>query len=271
MASTTRLNLLPYLQNWDGASLSLRLLAIPRASPLDPLAAGAGPSFATANFVFDVNLVQGLDAIPTLATPLSTVTVAAPQQAQAKNLFDQLATVFPIDPAPGPANPRSGLRTFRKYLPPTYRDAIGYSEPRNGAYTVADHSYFCSLRSGASNKPPYKKIKPPVAPKFPWGKVIAIAMRHPTLATTLGLVQPLVIDVKAKLAADFFKEGGWVFVALNPASDGYGLTAITDGLKVYAARVPPLTQARTLFTPVLFPVAATTPPPGPYDDLFLEV
>ena len=34
--------------------------------------------------------------------------------------------------------------------------------------------------------------------------------------------------------------------------------------------MPALTTARTLFTPVLFPVAAVVPP-GPYDDIFIEV
>src|SRR5438132_8581195 len=106
MASPTRLNLLPYLQHWDGARLHLRLLAVPRGSPLDPLVAPAGPSFATADFVFDVHLVSGLDQIPTFGTPATSVTIASPHPPQAQHLFNQLATVFPIDPAPSAANPQ---------------------------------------------------------------------------------------------------------------------------------------------------------------------
>src|SRR5439155_9220034 len=53
MASPTKLNLLPYLQHWNGARLQLRLLAVPRGNPLDPLLPPAGPSFATADFAFD--------------------------------------------------------------------------------------------------------------------------------------------------------------------------------------------------------------------------
>ena len=61
--ATTRLNLLPYLQEWDGANLQIRLLAVPRESPLDALVSGgSGPSFAKAHFSFDVHLVQGLGA-----------------------------------------------------------------------------------------------------------------------------------------------------------------------------------------------------------------
>jgi hypothetical protein len=261
--ATTRLNLLPYLQHWDGARLHVRLLAIPRGSPLDPLIAGS-PSFAAANFVFDVRLISGLDQIPSFGTAATDVNIPSPHPPQAQNLFNQLATVFPIDPAPPVPNPRPTGTTIKKYLPPTYRDAIGFSVSRS-VYTVTDDSYFCTLRSG-TNKPPYKKIKPPVAPKFPWGKVIAIAMRQPLLAEAVGIIRPLDIPV----SVDFFKEGGWVWVTLAPGSDAFGLTATPDALKTYATRVPPLPAPRTLFTPVFFPIAAV-PPPGPYDDIFQEV
>ena len=264
MASPTRLNLLPYLQHWDGAKLHVRLLAIPRGSPLDPLVAPTGPSFATANFVFNVRLVAGLDQIPAFGTSATDVTIASPHPSQAQNLFNQLATVFPIDPAPPAANPRPAGTRIKKYLPPTYRDTVGFSVARS-PYTVSDDSYSCMLRS-STNKPPYKKIKPPEAPKFPWGKVIAIAMRQPRLAEALGIIRLLDIHVPT----DFFKEGGWVYVTLAPASDAFALTTTPDALKSYATRVPALPAPRTLFTPVLFPVASV-PPPGPYDDLFREV
>jgi hypothetical protein len=264
LASPTRLNLLPYLQHWDGARLHVRLLAIPRGNPLDPLVAPAGPSFATADFVFDVRLVTGLDQIPTFGTPASHLQIASPHPPQAQNLFNQLATVFPIDPAPPAPNPRPAGTLIKKYLPPTYRDAVGFSVSRS-PYIVSDDSYLCTLRSG-TNKPPYKKIKPPAAPKFPWGKVIAITMRQRLLAEALGIIRPLDIAVPP----DIFKEGGWVYVTLAPASDAFALTTTPDALKSYATRVPALPAPRTLFTPVLFPVASV-PPPGPYDDLFQEV
>jgi hypothetical protein len=263
MASPTKLNLLPYLQHWDGTRLRVRLLAIPRGSPLDPLVPPGGPSFATANFIFDVRLIAGLAALPTFGTPATSVNVASPHPPNAQALFNALAGVFPIDPAPPPANPRPAGTTIMKYLPPTYRDTVGFSGSRT-PYTVSDDTYFCALRTG-TNKPPYKKIKPPPAPKFPWGKVIAIAMRQPVLAEAVGIIRRFEVNVPA----DFFKEGGWLYVTLAPASDAFALTTTPDALKTYAARIPALRAPRTLFTPVLFPVA-NVPPPGPYDDLFQE-
>jgi hypothetical protein len=266
--STTRLNLLPYLQNWDGVKLDLRLLMVPRGSPLDPLVPGLtppGPSFATASFVLDVRLVKGLDQIPSTGTPSTGVTITPPNPGQAQGLFNQLATVFRIDPTPSAPSPRRPGTRIQKYLPPTYREATGFSVSRT-PYTVSDKSYHCMLHS-VSDKPPYKKIIPPANPKFPWGKVIAIAMRQPLLTEQLGIVRPLQVTIPT----DFFKEGGWLYVTLAPTSDGFGLTSIPDAIKIYAARVPPLSSssARTLFTPVLFPVT-NVPPPGPYDDLFQE-
>jgi hypothetical protein len=265
--SSIRLNLLPYLQEWDGANLQIRLLAIPRDSPLDPLISGLtppGPSFATANFKFDVCLVQGLGAIPIIGTPTTPVLVTPSFPAQAESLFNELANVFTIDPAPAPAKPRQAGRQIRKYLPPTYRDAVGFSGHRS-TLTVSNDEYYCLMHSGAS-KPPYKKIKPPVNPKYAWGKVIAMALRQPVLAEALGMIYPMTIPVPA----DFFKQGGWLYVTLDPTSDGFGLTTISDALKIYSTRIPPLSTARTLFTPVLFPVAAAVPP-GPYGDVFQEV
>ena len=265
--SSTRLNFLPYLQSWDGANLQIRLLAIPRDSPLDPLISGLtppGPSFATANFKFNVCLVQGLGAIPTTGTPTTPIAITPTFPAQAAMLFTELATVFPVDPAPAPAKPRQAGRQIRKYLPPTYRDAIGFSGHRSNL-TVSNDAYYCLMRSGTS-KPPYKKIKPPVNPKYPWGKIIAIALRQPLLAEALGMIYPMTIPVPA----DFFKQGGWLYITLDPSSDGFALTTIPDGLKIYTTRIPPLTTPRTLFTAALFPVAAVVPP-GPYDDVFQEV
>ncbi|MCW3097917.1 MAG: hypothetical protein JWL77_3535 [Chthonomonadaceae bacterium] len=265
--ASTRLNFLPYLQEWDGTNLQVRLLAIPRNSPLDPLIDGLtppGPSFATAHFTFSVHLVQGLGAIPITGTPTTNVVVTPPFPAQAEGLFNDLATVFTIDPAPAPAKPRQAGRQILKYLPPTYRDAIGFSGHRS-PLTFSDDTYRCLLRSGAA-KPPYQKIKPQDNPKYAWGKVIAMALRQPVLAEALGMIVPLTIPVPA----DFFKQGGWLYVTLDAASDGFGLTTIPDALKIYSTRIPPLSAARPLFSPILFPVASAVPP-GPYDDIFQEV
>ena len=260
-----RLNLLPYLQSWDGAHLAVRLLAIPRGSPLDPLVDGLippGPSFATAQLTFDVRLVQGLDQMATTGSPSSNVAITPAPTPQAEALFKELAKQFQIDPAPLPANPRPAGTSIMKYLPPTYRQAVGFSGSRS-PNVVTDDSYFCVLNAPSPKH--YTKLPPP-SPLLPWGKVIAMAMRQPMLAEALGLIRPL--DVTPP-AADFFKEGGWLYITLASTSDAFALTTLPDALKLYSARIPPLTASRSLFTSVLFPVAST-PPPGSYDDLFTE-
>jgi hypothetical protein len=266
MTSPTKLNLLPCLQAWNGTQLDLRLLVIPRGSPLDPLIDGLtppAPSFATANFVFDVRLVQGLAGMATSGSPSTSVVVTPAPTPQAEALFEELAKQFQIDPTPPAPNPRPAGTQIRKYLPPTYRQAIGFSATRT-PLVVTDDTYFCVINTPPS-KPPYKKLQPP--DKLPWGKVIAMALRQPVLAEALGLIRPLQITPPS---ADFFKEGGWVYITLASTSDVFALTTMPDALKLYAARLPALDTARSLFTPVLFPVA-TVPPPGPYDELFQEV
>jgi hypothetical protein len=47
-----------------------------------------GPSFATANFIFDVRLIAGLAALPTFGTPATSVNVASPHPPNAQALFN---------------------------------------------------------------------------------------------------------------------------------------------------------------------------------------
>ena len=86
------------------------------------------------------------------------------------------------------------------------------------------------------------------------------------MSQAIGLVRPFTITP----AAHFFDAGGWVYITLAAGSDDAGLLAVPGGLKSYAARVPALSKARSLFTSVLFPVAASVPS-ADYDDLFIEV
>jgi hypothetical protein len=255
----TRLVLLPYVQGWDGATLTVRLLLIPRGNPLDPLDAGA-PPFPDARLVLDVHVVPGLDTMPALGGP-PTVTMPEPVVATATPLFNALAAQFPIDPAPPPPVTRPPGTAIKKHLPATYQDAVGYT-PGRTPLVFTDDTYSCALQSPPPK--PYVKLVP--ATTIPWGKVIAALLRQPKLSEGAGLVRTLAIAVDPAT----LQSGGWLYVTLAPASDGAGLLGVPDGLKVYTARIPPLSGARSIFTPVLFPVA-TIPPPGPYDELFAEV
>src|ERR1041385_3700916 len=257
----TSLSLLTYLQEWDGSALKARVLMVPRGNPLDALTAGA-PSFAEAKFVFDARVVPGLDALPTLAAP-TTKTINIGVSATAKPLFEALQTVYQINPTPPPASPRRANTFFKKHLPLTYQVAAKSSGERS-PYVYTDDTYSCALSTPAPR--PFISFPPP-DPRVPWGKVVAFIMRNPQLAEQAGLIRPISINIAtpADLSA-----GGWLYVSLDPASDGAALLGIPDGLKVYAARIPALSGARSLFSPVLFPVLAV--PSGlSYDAMFAEV
>jgi hypothetical protein len=256
----TQLIFLPYLQQWDGTQLSLNLLAAPQTSPLDPLVP-AEPSFTDANFTFEIRLVQGLGSLPTTGSPYTAVDEATTAPAQARAICQAMATALGIDSTITPVDPRTAGRQFLKYAPPGYRTATGYADGGN-PYLRVDDSYHCALQSGVPAGTVLKSGPPSVG----WGKALAAALRQPLMSQAIGLVRPFAVTP----ATHFFDNGGWVYVTLAAGSAGAGLLGVPGGLTSYAARVPPLTSARSLFTSVLFPVAAAVPP-ADYDDLFIEV
>lgn len=262
MPPSSVLNLMPCLQSWDGASIGLRLLVLPRVDPLAALIP-AGPSFAAAKFVFDVRLVAGLDTLPTTASAATSVIVDAPARTQAPALFNALSGQFVIDPHPVLVAPPS--LSIYKHLPLSYRTASGYAGGRT-PFGVTDDRYRCAL-----NPPPVpnpvRKPRPPIPTSVSWAKVIAAALRQKLLGEALGLTVPLTVGLPAK---DFFKAGGFIYVTLAAASDAFGLTATPGALTLCAARVPPLAGARTLFSPVFFPVASA-PLGADFDDIYQEV
>ncbi|HZU91018.1 MAG TPA: hypothetical protein VE993_17335, partial [Stellaceae bacterium] len=185
----TKLVFLPYLQNWDGAALHVRLLLIPRGSPLDPLIAGA-PAFPDANFAFEIHLLPGPGGIPALGGAPTSV-VNAPAIATAAPLFTELQAQFQIDPAPPPANPRRAGTQIRKHLPTSYQTAARFV-PGRTLLVSTDDSYACAL----AVPPPKPFVKlPPADPKVPWGRIIAALLRQPVLAEAAGLIRPLDIAV----------------------------------------------------------------------------
>ena len=131
----TQLMLLPYLQEWDGTKLNLRLLAAPQFSPLDPLAPGE-PAFVDADFSFELRLVAGLGAIPTTTTAFTAIPEVGPHPPQARAICQALKANLPIDPTITPINPRTLSVRFMKYAPPPYRAASGYAEGSNPFVTT---------------------------------------------------------------------------------------------------------------------------------------
>ena len=249
MAGSSVLNLMPCLQSWDGNNILLRLLALPRVNPLDPLVP-AGPSFATADLVFDVRAVSASrvqTTFPPLGAPRRASFSRRPRGPQRRQLHDGLSAQFPIDPNT-PTPPARSISIY-KHLPQTYREASGYTGGRT-PFGVTDDRYRCAL-----NPPPVpnpvRTPRPPIPTTVSWAKVIAAALRQRLLAEALGLAVPL---SRCATPPDFFKAGGFVYITLASASDAYALTATPGALALYAARVPPLAAARQLFSPALFPV-----------------
>ena len=66
LSGPSRLGILTFPQRWEPNSLRVRFLCLPKISPLKPLAAGQ-PTFATANLVFEANIIPGLDNLPRAA------------------------------------------------------------------------------------------------------------------------------------------------------------------------------------------------------------
>ncbi len=256
----TRLVLLPYLQRWDGTDLHVQLLVIPRGNPLDPLATGA-PNFPAAKLVFDIHLLPGQGALPAPGGPAFT-TITSPVVATASPVFNALASLYQIDPSPPGATRPPGTQV-QKHLPPSYQQAASFA-PGRTSLVFTDDTYACAIQSPPPR--PFKRLPPP-NPKIAWGKVIAILLRNPALATAAGLIRSLDITIPT---ADLLKQGGFLHATLSPSSDGAALLAVPDGLKLYATRIPGLQAARDLFTPVLFPVVS--PPPAlDYGEIFAEV
>ena len=124
---------------------------------------------------------------------------------------------------------------------------------------MVDDGYGCALNSSHESQPPLPELLPT---SLRWGQVIALVVRQPSLARALGLINETTI----KPPDNFFARGGWLYITLDPTSEG----ATTAGLTVvHAARIPPLsaTTSRDIYTPVLFPVDR---PNWVADDIFRE-
>jgi hypothetical protein len=255
-----RLVLLPHAQHYDGTVLKLRLLIVPRGSPLEDLLPGA-PSFAKANFKFEVHVVPGLGSLPVLGgTPLTTK--PSPTVPTAEAVFTALTGQFNIDPSlPRGSGVPSGTQV-RKHLPSSYQTAANYAPGRTELVST-DSRYLCLIKSVPS------KPKPPVVGNgmIPWGKVLAAILRNAAIAEAAGLIRSFDIPITP---ANLLAAGGYLYLTLASDSDGFGLVSDPNGLKIYCSRIPALTNARDVFSPVLFPVSKT-PLPGVYDTIFEEV
>ena len=240
---TAALTLLAFPQLWDAdaGTLRLRFLCVPLRGPLTALAAGL-PSFADANLSFEARLIGSLDHVPRAADVIASRPLnleALPLQKAA--LFAELARQIDIDPAaspgPGVMSPR-----YRKAVTPSYRAVVGSREL--SPYLAEGDEFDCALHEAHASQPPAPVV---LKSSLRWGQVLALALRQPRLAEELGLMGEAVIAPDAGV----FARGGWLYVALDAASDGAGVAGVAVS---YAARIPPLAQSRPLYAAVLFPI-----------------
>lgn len=264
--SPTKLSLLTFPQHWDGASLRLRVLVIPREDPLAPLVSNVppgvdAPAFAKARLALNAHVIPSLAMLPRPMDVTVTRGLTTARPAQAEDLFNALAVSFSI------TKPSNVVRTLQpntytqKYLALSYRHSFAFSHPRT-PYAKIDDSYSCAFKEQTKGLPPPQLSDDEVS----WGKVFALALRQPALAEELGFIYEDTIP----LPANTLNDGGWVYVDLDPSSDfAAQVSAQPAILKRYAARIPALSTDRALFAAVQFPVS-DVPVNGNFDPVFVE-
>jgi len=252
-------------QRWEGSTMSVSVLVLPHEDPLAPFAVNlppgvTAPSFATASLDLQAMLIDSLDMMPRPADVSHTVALTTTPPPDAKNLFKELAKSFKITKPSNVINPASAGTYIQKYLPRSYRNSFAFSRPRT-PFAKTDDSYHCEMRSKRAVPPPVHSTD-----DVSWGKVFALSLRQPVLSRRLGFIY----DVEVSVPAGVFHDGGWLYVTLTPTSDLYPqVLAQPDIIKLYAARVPALSNDRPLFAAVQFPVS-DAPVPGNYDPIFIE-
>src|SRR5262249_52012415 len=114
------------------------------------------------------------------------------------------------------------------------------------------------LHDAHSSQPPEPEV---LTDEVTWGQVMSYILRQPKLAQALGLISEATINIDDPAV---FEKGGWLYVSLHADSD-YA-AAVPPFNALYAARIPPLIEARSLYAAVLVPVDGT----GVADDIFRE-
>lgn len=278
MEDNTRFTILSFPQYFDGNTMQLNIVFLPRnQNPLtaaitaNPTIADA-PPFASANLSFVAKVIDSLENFPVTTLPFQSPPITTPLSGDRTALFNTLASQFTITNL-GALNTNANVintknktalavdQSVKKYLPLSYRKSFNFTTPVRNA--VIDDSYHCALRDKGNNAG-FKASDDSIN----WGQVFAYLLRQPLLAAKAGMLYSTTLPIDGTLLS----KGGWLYVDLADNSD-YKTQQTTDSsfIKLYAARIPALTNgaARTLFAPVQFPVLPIEPP-GTYDTIFIE-
>ncbi|HMH12146.1 MAG TPA: hypothetical protein VK578_03470 [Edaphobacter sp.] len=291
MQTKRRFSLMALPQSFDGATLGLNIVVLPRnqnplrkAIELNPPIPDA-PPFAEAQLQFEAKIVSGFSNFPNSRSANVTRPLITVSPTDQVDLFTALAQQFNISNIGLPnidldANDDSvkkkapaviQARSVQKYLPLTYRKAFNFTTPRTPNATVGD-GYSCAVRN-AGMVPGFQRSTDAIS----WGKVFGYTLRQPLLAAQLGMVYTTSLAIEDT----DFASGGWLFIDLADDSDYKEQQAADDTFVArYAARISPLKldKPRPVFAPMLVPVLfkakAADPDPTPdgnYDEVLLEL
>ena len=263
LSGPSKLSILTFPQRWEPNNLLVRFLCLPKISPpnispLDPLVAGQ-PAFAEADLVFEANVISGLDHLPKAAdaTGLGALVLNDPP-INKEALFNELKDQFNIKPRVGA--PRTSGR-FQKPITKSYLEITG--QRQLSEYLSSEKDFQCALHDAQSSQPEEPKV---LTDDVTWGQLMAYVLRQPKLAKALGLIGEATIELNDPT---IFEEGGWLYVSLHATSD-YAAVPEPPGSPpfkaLYAARIPPLNEERSIYAAVLFPVDGARPA----DDVFRE-
>ena len=273
----SKLSIMAFPQKQEGNSLYLNVLVIVRNfNPrIDDAINGLSPAWVNSKLRVRAMVIDSLAAYPRLdltATPYDLPGVSIPGDADA--VFKSLESRFTIKRKDRSDNTR--VMQVQKYLPQTYRQAFNFIAPRNKNICVTGDQYHCAVKKNPDPDPAFVQNTDDTS----WGKVFAYCLRHPELANKCGFV---FTNLKIDLAADTYKNGGWLYVDLHPECSYYAATqADQTYTKRYAARIPALdlTKRRNLFAAVEFPVLIDNGIPQPdypvapstsiLDEMFIE-
>jgi hypothetical protein len=288
-----RYSVMVFPQKFDGTTLSLNIVLIPRnQDPFLPFGTGLpapdDSAIAFADLVpeFELGIVRGLDEFPlsNATAPLRIPVkkpVAVNNAVNKKAILQAIATEFAgkltLDNTTDKANPVVAEDvSVRKYLPETYRNAFNFTTPRH-PNAVTDDSYHCAIRKDAAKKPNWGDTD-----DVSWGQLYAHILRQPMLARACGMIYSVALSVADD--PTLFEKGSYIYADIINAdytSIQSQLLEDADGpfIKRYAARLPRLlvNEARAIFAPLLFPVlyrkttdAVDPEPKGQWDKIFQE-
>ena len=262
------LSLMVFPQQWSGTEIVANVLLVPSGDPTAPV--GSELPFAQAQPVLRATFLPGF-ATPSWGAPPSGSLVHSPlyhlippgpeapgliQPASKQEIFAGLAAQFtPTVPARFASS--GGIK---KDLPLTYQQAAGFGAQDSALFAVGD-GYGCDIRGTPPNTTP---VTPrPVA----WGEIFSYAMRQPLMAQAIGMSY---LGVRIPFSVATAADGGWLWIEIdttNP-SNWYAQLVLSSAsnpnyyqqpVRSYAARLPALTAARSLFGAILFPVYPTVP------------